>query len=114
MSVLKSVEKDGDMYTLTFIRQYENASVVNFYIDSMPAESGEEFQPHRHRFFELLLGEGYDCRGSGGGGSNGHHTYRFVVTPPIPDNLSNLHCLFQEYNSPFGEPTGFSVLMNLE
>lgn len=112
LPVLKTVEKDGEMYTVTFIRQYENASVINLHIDSIPVEV-EERPPHRPRFFKLYLGEDYDCRVNGGGGSQDHQTYQFVVTPPLPENSSDFHLVFQEYTSMFGESTGVTVSIDL-
>lgn len=114
LPVLKAVERDGEQYTVTFIRQYNNASVINLQIDLIPSEL-EHHQTHRHRFFGLYLGEEYDCRNSGGGGSDDHRTYRFIVTPPVPDDVSDLHFIFQEYTSmnSYGELTGFKVSIDL-
>ncbi len=106
--VLKAVEKDGDMYTVTFIRQYDNASVIYLNVDYQPL-GWEEHQPHRHhRFLELKM-DGYDTRNNGGSGGQDHQTYQFVVVPPVPDDLANFRLEFVEYTSPLGDPTGFKV-----
>ena len=113
--VLKSVVIGEDIYSVTFIQQYDNASVVNLHIDSVPHEhDGDYPPPHRHRHFELSIGENYDCHANGGGGGNDHMTYRFVVNPPLPDVLSGLQFIFVELKSPFGEPTGFDVEIKLD
>lgn len=92
--VLKSVEKDDTMYTVTFIRQFANASVVNLSIDWNADEDSLDDRFH-HDFYELFLGEQYDCRTTGGGGSAGHMTYNFVVTPPLPDELTGFDLIIK-------------------
>lgn len=115
LPVLESVAMGEDIYTVTFIQQYDNASVVNFLIDSVPHEhhAGRPAPP-RHRHFELSIGEGYDCRAEGGGGGNDHMTYKFVVNPPLPDVPLGLQLVFAELTSPFGDPTGFDVVIKLD
>ena len=108
--VLKSVEKEQCIYSITFIRQYANASVVNFNIDW---ESAEE--DRFNSFWELSIGEEYDCRETGGGGTEGHINYNFVVSPPLPDDISGLNFLFREKETPFkGNPTGLEIIMRIE
>lgn len=115
LSVLKSVGMGEDIYTVTFIQQYDNASVIHLHIDSVPHEHEGEYPcPHRPRHFQLSIGEGYDCHANGGGGSNDHITYRFVVNPPLPDVLSGLSLVFTELKSPFGEPSGFDLVIKLD
>ncbi|SFA99682.1 MULTISPECIES: hypothetical protein [unclassified Bacillus (in: firmicutes)] len=112
--VLKSVEKDKCLYSVTFIRQYGNASVVNFNIDWEPEMDPNRERYHRHSFWELWLGEGYDCRVTGGGGTDGHISYNFIVSPPLPDNISGLDLNIKEYQTPFkGRPTGLELVMHL-
>lgn len=113
--VLQSVEVGEDMYTVTFVRQYENASVVNLHVDSPPRENDDGVAPRRRQhFFQLSIAEGYECRTFGGSGGNGHHTHEFVVAPPLPDDLMGLQFSFEEYASLFGEPTGFQVVINID
>ncbi|WP_316572073.1 hypothetical protein [Neobacillus sp. YIM B06451] len=108
--VLKSVEKEQCLYSVTFIRQYANASVVNFNIDW---EADDEDRFHRHSFWELWIGEEYDCRGTFGGGTEGHINYNFVVSPPLPDDISGMKFIFREKKAPFKEkPTGLEIIMN--
>ncbi|PLR71143.1 hypothetical protein CYJ37_20420 [Bacillus sp. UMB0728] len=114
LSVLKSVEKDDRIYSITVIRQYENASVIQLHIDwDEPDDS--PIGRHHHNSFELFLGEQYDCWQSRGGGSTGHFTYSFIVSPPLPDDISNTKIVFKEYSDTFKEkPTGLEIVMNIE
>ena len=108
--ILKSFEKDDLFYSITFIRQYKNASVVHLLID------GEDFDEipdmfEEHTFFELSINNDtteYDCRNDGGGGSRGHMSYTYIVSPPLPDDISNTKLVFKEYKTPFKtKSTGF-------
>jgi hypothetical protein len=70
---------------------------------------------HRHSFWDLSLGEQYDCRITGGGGTEGHISYNFIVSPPLPDNLSGLDVIFREYQTPFKrKPTGVEIVMHID
>ena len=101
--ILKSFETDDSFYSVTFVRQFENASVIHFNIDKeYSGEKPGEFA--EHSFFELSIeGDGaeYDCRNEGGGGSRGHMQYTFIVSPAIPDDFSNINLVFKEYKPPF-------------
>lgn len=63
LPILKSVELDDHIYTMTFIRQYENASVVHFHID-WEEETDDEMIHSRHfrnrHFWDLQIGEHYE------------------------------------------------------
>jgi len=110
--VLKSVEKEECLYSVTCVRQYANASVVNFNIDWEPAE---EERLLRDSYWHLWLGEEYDCRQTGGGGSEGHISYNFIVSPPLPDEISGLDLVFRESLTPFkGKSTGLEIVMHIE
>ncbi|WP_336750245.1 hypothetical protein [Bacillus altitudinis] len=112
LPVSKSVEKEKCMYSVTFIRQYANASVVSFNVDW--EEDNDEDRFHRHSW-NLWLGEEYDCRVTGGGGTEGHINYNFIVSPPLPDDVSGLDFIFREYQTPFnGKPSGLEVVMRLD
>ncbi|UZD44898.1 hypothetical protein [Peribacillus frigoritolerans] len=58
---------------------------------------------HHHNTFDLFLGEEYDCWQDRAGGSTGHFTYNFIVSPPLPDDISNMDLVFKEYSDPFKE-----------
>ncbi|WP_053367941.1 hypothetical protein [Bacillus sp. FJAT-27245] len=114
ISLLKTVEMDDRYYTLSFIRQFENASVVQFTIDWDEPERqiGDPFDTHN---FEMFLKEPYRCRLTRGGGSNGHYHYKYIVTPPLPDNLQGTELVFKEYrNHPKKEPTGLEVVFRID
>lgn len=55
--ILKSFENDEVFYTVTFIKQYENASVVHFSNDKEePDEFPRRFE--KHVYFELTIDGG--------------------------------------------------------
>ena len=112
--ILKSFEKDGVFYSVTFVRQFENASVVHFNIDR---EDSDDEMHRRFRepiLFDLSI-EGkeadYDCRNEGGGGSGGHESYTFIVSPALPDDLSELKLVFKQCKIPFQKPTGLEFVI---
>ncbi len=117
LPVLKSVEINERFYSVTFIRQYENASVIRLNVDwDGTDESPIDIHHHHHRnSFELfLLGE-YDCRADGGRGSTGTNTHNFIVSPPLPDGISGLELVFREYSDTIRDnPTGLEIVMHLE
>jgi hypothetical protein len=114
ISVLKSVEKNNRFYTVPFIRQFENASVVQLTIDWNSTTETPGERPH-HTFFELFIGDKYDCRMINGSGSSGHESNHFVVSPSLPDKLSGLDLVFREFRTPFKEqPTGLEIVMMLD
>lgn len=118
--ILKSVEKDERLYTITYIRQFENASVVQLNIDwHEESDDLDEYQRlryrHHHSFLELNLGEGYECRPDRGGGSEGNFSHNFIVTPPIPVDPSGLKLVFKEYHDFFKEkPTGLEIVFDVD
>ena len=111
--ILKSVEKDSKLYSVTFIRQFENASVVHLGSDRNTYDEMSEWDNREHTFFQLSIeGEGhYDCRYEGGGGSMGHETFTFIVSPALPDDISKCKLVFKEYKIPFHKPTGFEFII---
>lgn len=112
LPVHKSVENDQCLYSVTFIRQYSNASVVNFNIDWDPDEEENSLY---HRFWSLYLGEDYDCRQTGGGGTEGHISYHFIVSPPLPDDISGLDLVFSETKAPFEkDSTSLQIVISIE
>ncbi len=111
--VLRSVEKEQVMYSVPFIRQYVNSSVVNFTIDFEPENNSMMERFEEHGFWELSLGKKYDCRVTGASGTEGHMSYNFIVSPPLPNDPSELEFNFIEFQSPFKrKPTGLEVKIN--
>lgn len=116
LPVLKSIEITERLYSITSIRQYENASIVPLHIDwDEPLEDSNELRRDRNRtYFELRISEQYECRMDRGGGSTGHITYNFIVSPPLPDELSGIDLVFKEYSDVLKEgPTGLEISINL-
>lgn len=113
--ILRSTERDGVVYTVTYIRQYNNASLVYVHADQDPTSVAMPRAEHRHghRHFALSVGEEFECRNQGAGGSPEAYTYRFVVTPALPDTLYGIGITLYELKSPFGDPTGFEVEFQL-
>lgn len=119
LPILKSFEKNDRLYTITFIRQFENASVVQLNIDW--EEKTEDIDDYRlrhmshHHFLELSLGENYECRTDNGSCSDGHFRQNYIVSPPIPDDPSGLNLIFKEYHDYFkGKPTGLEIVFDLD
>ncbi len=51
----------------------------------------------------------------GGGGTRGHTSYTYIVTPPLPDNHSKITLFFKEYKAPFKrKPTGLEFVIKLD
>lgn len=102
LPVMKSVEVEEKMYSITFIRQYENASVLMLIIDW----EEEEVEDHRHHNFgiyDLSIGPKFDCRKSSGRGSTGQSSHTFIISPALPDDLTGIEFSFQGKSYPFAE-----------
>lgn len=113
MPVLKSIEKENRLFSVTFISQYTNSSVVNLNIDWDTTNDSLGERP-RNSIFELFLGDEYNCRMLSGGGSDGHLSYNFVVSPSLPDSISGLDLIFRGYNPPFRDiSNGLEIIIQL-
>lgn len=111
--VLKIYENDGVMYTVTFIRQYANASVLYLDIDWEETKEDSEVN-YGPDFFELSINDTYDCRSEGGGGTPGHTSYSYIISPALPDDVTGIELIFKEPGRPFNEnPTGFEFSIKL-
>ncbi|MFS0780595.1 hypothetical protein [Bacillus sp. 1P06AnD] len=115
LPVLRSTEVNQRFYSVSYIRQYENASVIQLHIDW-----NEEVITHiridrsERKTLGLWIGEEYECRQERSGGSNGYYSHTFIVSPPLPDDLIGVKLLFIEYSDPFGdEPTGLEIKMDI-
>ncbi|WP_062106779.1 hypothetical protein [Bacillus niameyensis] len=112
--ILKSFEKDKVFYSVTFMRQYKNASVIQFTIDRENSEEEIHTGFEDHTYFKLSI-EGeeveYDCRNDFGSGSGGHMSYSFIVSPTLPEDISQTKLIFTEYKVPFDKPTGFEFVI---
>lgn len=93
--VLKSIEHGQFFYTLNSVRQYTNASVVTLSIDwDMSVDVYPS--PQELKRYKLFIGEPYHCRMSDGGTSSGHGSYNYVISPPLPDDLTGIDFVFKE------------------
>ncbi len=112
LPVLQSVERGDRLYSVTFVRQYDNASVVNLNADwDGTQDSPHEYEPNT---FELTIDDSYDCRMDSGSGSTGYSHTTYIVTPPLPDDLAGIDLTFTEYTDPIGKKsTGVKFVMRL-
>ncbi|WP_445486627.1 hypothetical protein [Niallia sp. 03133] len=111
--VLKSVEIEEVMYTITHILQYENVSVLHFNQDTYNANTVLDGQNPLMNF-ELMINQRYDCQIVHGTGTDGHRCYTFNITPPLPEDLSGLTFIFKEYSNHLKEAeTGLNILFDL-
>lgn len=107
--ILKSFEREDEFYTVTFIRQFKNASVVHLNVDKNITNE-MDWHKEEHTYFELAVEGGetqHDCRQNGGGGTMNHEAFSFIVSPALPDGPSKFKLVFTEYKIPFNQPTGF-------
>jgi len=115
--VLKSYENKDVFYSVTLVRQYENVSVVQLHIDK---DSSEENPADRHQntFIELTVEDKeneYECRYEGGSGSGGHMSHDYIVSPPLPDDMTRIRLIFKEYDEPYRrKPTGLEFVITLD
>ncbi|KGK89647.1 hypothetical protein DP73_09825 [Desulfosporosinus sp. HMP52] len=85
--ILKSVQLDDFFYAVTYMKQYKNASVVSVEIE---LDSIEENVRIGHAGLELFISPDYQCRPSRGGGDNKGMQHSFIVTPSLPDDVTNM------------------------
>ncbi len=113
ISLLKAAEKGGRFYTLSSIRQYRNASVLVLNVD-WDGDPEPLLHAHEHNHFELFISEQYDCRMMSGGSRSDHAFYKYVVSPPLPDELSGIEFRFIHYRGPFNKnKTGDEILFKV-
>jgi AraC-like DNA-binding protein len=92
--VMKLAEKESQVFLITHIRQYQNASVLYFQIDSkLENKCMEGRRPHIPHW-ELSVGPGYECYSSNGSGNNEQWIQQFVISPPLPDDLKDISFKF--------------------
>lgn len=113
--LLKTFEENDAFYTITFIRQFDNASVIHLHIDRNEPMEMEEMLHYRHQsFFALSIesdGVTYDCRYIGGSGSGGHISQEYIISPALPEDCDEYILVFKELEEPFRKPTGFEFRM---
>lgn len=112
--LLKTFENKEYFFTVTFVRQFKNASVVHLHVDrNKPLDSTKEAHEHYSHFNLSIEAEDidYDCYFTSGSGSAGHTVSEFVVSPALPDDCSKYKLVFKELKEPFSKPTGLEFSM---
>ena len=113
LPVLKTYENQGMLYTVTYIRQYSNASVLYLHVDWEERNEAIEsnYDPD---LFDMFIDDTYICRSEGGGGTTGHMSYSYTISPALPDDLTGIELFFKESRVPFTEnSTGFEFSIKL-
>lgn len=54
----------------------------------------QHFDHEKMIHLKLSIGEDYDCRMINGSSNSDHAAYRFVVSPPLPDDLTGIELRF--------------------
>lgn len=87
VSILKWVEIDNILYSVTHMKQYSNASVI--YIET-EVNNSEPYVRLGHARVELFISPDYQSRQHQGSGHDKGMQYSFVVSPPLPDDVTGL------------------------
>lgn len=112
LQVLKSIEISSKLFSVVYIAQYSNCSLINLDIDRDSYNTAAE--EHRHSYFKLFIGSQYDCSMLDGGGGNGHLHYNFVVSPALPDNFFGTKLTFKEFSySSMDNQIGDDIIIQL-
>jgi hypothetical protein len=109
LPVMKSTAVDQIMYTVTHLKQYENASVVSVEIE---AKTGDPCHGIGHAMLQLDISPEYNCRHNGGYSQGNGMQQSFVVTPSLPDDLNGLE--FRLTIKPFPDVPEFRQLFTEE
>lgn len=100
--ILKNRENEGVMYTVTYIRQYGNASVLYLHPDFENRNESIE-SSYRDDFFDLFIDDMYICYSEGGGGTTGYISSSYIISPTLPDDISGIEFVSKELGRPFKE-----------
>ena len=111
--ILKAFEKDDAFYFVTLIRQFENASVVEITIsDKIIGDESEWNYPEEHLELSIKAkNKEFDCINDGGGGSPGNITNTFIVSPALPDDVSEYDLVFKMYKTIFAKDAIFEFVI---
>lgn len=110
LPVLKAYGDQKVLYTVTYIRQYANASVLYLHMDWEEKED-TNFYPD---ILDLIINDTYFCHSEGGGGTTGHASHSYIISPALPDDVSGIELIFKEPGRPFKvNSTGFEFTIKL-
>lgn len=112
--ILKGFERGDTYYSVTLVRQFENASVVHLNINKNITSERIDSNHPEHYFYDLSIQAEeteYECRMDGGGGSEGNETYTFVVSPALPDDHSKYKFDFKAQALPYKEDTAIGFIL---
>ncbi len=113
LPVLKAIEAEDRFFSITYICQYSNCSVINLNIDWDNTNASAEHKSE-HTHFKLFINSQYDCIFNSGTGGDGHHNYKFIVSPALPKDISGIQLIFKEYSMPdMDTPIGKDIIMQL-
>ncbi|HUW65588.1 MAG TPA: hypothetical protein VMW83_13035 [Spirochaetia bacterium] len=82
--IIKSVEVDGAVYAITYMKQYQNASVV---YSEITMETDDEDLAISYPQVDLSISPAYTCVQYSGSGQGKTIQNSFIVTPPLPDHI---------------------------
>lgn len=95
LPVMRTKATHDCFYSILWIRQFENASVVYLNVSLT-----EEVRMKFHTLTITGTDEEFKCRSEGGGGSEGNLTYTFIVTPALPEDISSYKFVINESEVP--------------
>ena len=63
---------------------------------------------------DLIINDTYFCHSEGGGGTTGHASHSYIISPALPDDVSGIELIFKEPGRPFKvNSTGFEFTIKL-
>lgn len=114
LPVLKYVEVENHLFSVPCIRQYSNASIINFNVDWDSIGEALEHSTRRHISYEMFIDDQHDCRMLNGSGGDGCFHYNFIVSPALPDDISGIELIFTELEHPLRDrKIGKSIVIQL-
>lgn len=99
VTVMQVEDINNVLFSVTYVRQFQNASVINLNLDWDYSNDDPADIPFKFFTMNMSFGPHYKVRQSDGGGNSGHRSYKFIVTPPLPDNISEYRMKVEENES---------------
>lgn len=106
ISIMRTKEVNDGFYSILWMRQFENASVVYLNISM-----SEGLHTKFHSLSITGTDEEFKCRSEGGGGSDGNVTYTYVVTPALSGDISRYCFVVNESKVPFKKDGGTEIVI---